>query len=388
MEARRKRRTKRLRAAVAVTALAGWGLVALAGTPASAEPTELTLDYTCDLPRVGERSVSVEVTADVPELFVIGEPTPQVTVGTRWTLDAATRQALREQGIGGFGEGTGGLTATVTVPDITLPLELPLTAEPPADGFSVEAGGEMPSLTFASGGEGDVTIGDIHLSVGLLDTGGYPVAGDPAGISCVLAPGQDSRLARWVIVHADDPGGGGGEPAPSTRGYDIDGSVHLRPGEEGEPLSGHIELDFDDAAGTARGESLLRPTTATLTAFGILPVTAHAEFDTGTTTGTFTGGRLAGSTPTEIRIPSIEILGLPVGGGEDCRASEPSLIELWSPEDQPFDPETGGHLVGTYDIAPLENCGPLTALISAATTGEDFGIALDLTAGERPPDWE
>ncbi len=359
---------------VAGTALLGGALVAGTSTPASADPVALTLDYVCDVPRVGERTVEVEFTTDLPPTVPVGQQIRSFEVATHWTFDAATRQALRDAVVGGFGEGAGTGDLAFTAPGLTLPLSLPYTVDASTDDFSFDAAAWSPSLSVTQAGEYTITAEDFALSLPLLDTGGYPIAGDPAPLACSVAPGQDNRLAHWELGPAE----------PGTYSYALEGAVHLRPGEEGETVTGDIELRFDDATGTVQGESTLLPTTATLTAFGVLPVTAQAEFDTGTTTGTFADGRLAGTTPTEIRIPRIEIRGIVVGGGPDCRASEPTIIDLWSPEDQPFVPETGGHLSGTYDIAPLENCGPLTSLISSFATGEDFGIELDLDAG--PPD--
>ena len=84
-----------------------------------------------------------------------------------------------------------------------------------------------------------------------------------------------------------------------------------------------------------------------------------------------------------IKLPKVKMkffgISLPVGGGDECRTSEPVSIQLASPEGESFDPlGAGGNLVGTYDLPGLENCGGLTDLLNVFMAGSGNTIELSL----------
>ncbi|MDT0307576.1 hypothetical protein RM780_11450 [Streptomyces sp. DSM 44917] len=381
--------------AVAVLATGATGLVALTGGPAAAEPVTVDVSYVCELPEVGERTVSVAVTADLPQVVAVGEVTGPMALSAEWELDAATAADLTAAGIGGFGEGSAETELTVTAPGVNLPLRAPTTVTGDGHGFTAQA--EVPPLSFSEAGENSLALGAFDAEIQLLDNGGYPYGYGPAAISCVLAPGEDGLLPGWATVHTGEPpageetSGGIETPAlppatgPDAYGYDLEGTVHIREDGEGVPVSGYLDGTLDPATGVFEGQTRVRPTTVPLTLLGFIQISAEVRFETGPTTGTYLNGDFVTETPVEILVPSISIFGLPVGGGENCRISEPSTLPL-SNTDGTFTPAGGGTVTGVYDVAPLENCGLLTPLISAIATGDDFGAELTLTPGDGIPD--
>ena len=93
---------------------------------------------------------------------------------------------------------------------------------------------------------------------------------------------------------------------------------------------------------------------------------------------TLKNGVLLANAKVRIKLPSVTLLGIPLGGGSGCEASNVSNIALHS-TDAFFNPLQGGTLAGTFAITSLVNCGFLTGIISPLTSGGGNPIVLKLT---------
>ena len=139
-------------------------------------------------------------------------------------------------------------------------------------------------------------------------------------------------------------------------------------------LNGAVTAKVD--GGKIDADLTLNPTTGNFSIFGFLPVTADIAFaPQGKTTGTLSGGTLTTQTKTLVKVPSIKMFGLNIGGGDTCQASAPATIPLKSTN---FNVATGGTLSGEYTLPSLSGCGFLTPLVSGFIAGD--GNKIDLKA--------
>ena len=133
-----------------------------------------------------------------------------------------------------------------------------------------------------------------------------------------------------------------------------------------------------DGSGAFSAALSLDPSQGQLLALGFLPVTARVQFvPLMPATGQLTGSGLTASTTVRIKVPSVTLLGLPLAGGANCQAKNPSAIALRSQGG--FSLAAGGTLAGTFSISNLTGCGYLTGLVSPLTAGSGNALALKLT---------
>ncbi|MBL4570782.1 MAG: hypothetical protein JKY21_06480, partial [Alcanivorax sp.] len=154
-------------------------------------------------------------------------------------------------------------------------------------------------------------------------------------------------------------------------------------------LSGAIDAVLDLASGDFSADLSLEPSSGSFRIlYGWKRVTANADIEfepVGETEGNLApNGTLSAETQMYIKLPTVKMsffgLNLPVGGGDECRTSEPVTIQLTTPEGETFDPlGAGGNLTGTYDLPGLENCGGLTDLLNVFMAGSGNTIDLSLT---------
>ena len=89
-------------------------------------------------------------------------------------------------------------------------------------------------------------------------------------------------------------------------------------------------------------------------------------------------GRSNANAKVRIHIPSVTLLGIPLGGGGSCQTKQLSVINLQS-TDAVFYPTKGGPIAGSLAISDLTGCGFLNGIISPLTAGKGNAIALNLT---------
>ncbi|WP_309505805.1 DUF6801 domain-containing protein [Streptomyces pyxinae] len=186
-----------------------------------------------------------------------------------------------------------------------------------------------------------------------------------------------------------NPTGSTTNPTGSTTGPG--GPVHLSYGLTGNsaikapngtvPLTGGIEADYDIDKGSYDADLTLNPTSGNFAILGFLPVTSKVAFEqVGKTTGTLnTAGDLTTKSRMYVKLPSVSVFGLPIGGGDTCKTTTPADIDLKS--DGPFKPLEGGKLKGTYTLPALQGCGGLNDIISAFTAGP--GNTIDLALAKK-----
>ncbi|MEU8803359.1 DUF6801 domain-containing protein [Spirillospora sp. NPDC048819] len=383
MRTKKKRTKGRAGAALAVSAaMLASSLAGVAGAgPAAAEPVTLGLDYHCTFPLLGPQPVHVELTADVPDQVVVGEAMPGIVVDSVSTVNAESARGLAALYAVTL-EGNALADATLTVPEMPggLPVAVDSVLEktpiPASGAFTVKGRGKAPDLTFTQVGPAKITVGNLVLTLTpRTDDGGASGLGTFES-ECTQDPGQNNVLADFGIVLD-----GGQEPTQYA--FALEGSSTIKASGGTVPLTGGLDAELTGNAITA--DLTLDPSTAQLQVFGFLPVTADVAFaPEGGTTGTYMDGVLTTTSKVIIRLPAFEVFGVvPIGGGEECRTSEPSGITLTSAAG--FDPNTGGALSGTYDLPALTGCGPLTGLLGSSVTGPDNEINVTLTKKERVP---
>ncbi|MEU6485357.1 DUF6801 domain-containing protein [Streptomyces sp. NPDC046887] len=172
-----------------------------------------------------------------------------------------------------------------------------------------------------------------------------------------------------------------GPGAPVHLSYGLTGSSFIKAPNGTVPLSGGIEADYDIDKGSYIADLTLKPTTGNFTVLGFLPASASVAFEqVGKTTGTLnTAGDLTTKSQMYVKLPSVAVFGLPIGGGDSCKTGTPADVDLTS--DGPFKPLEGGKLKGVYTLPALQGCGGLNDMISAFTAGP--GNTIDLTLAKK-----
>ncbi|MEV0521907.1 DUF6801 domain-containing protein [Streptomyces sp. NPDC050439] len=370
------------RAAPAVVLLAG--LIGLtSGPPAVAGPVSLTQTYTCVFPLMEEDPLTVVITADLPTKVQVGEQIPALRITSVSKVSKAAATALRTVG-GTTLEGIATADVTVHMPDgplnIALDNTIPKTPlpQPPAD-FDVTATGQAPALTFRQPGSVKIDVNSLLLTMTPRDATGAKTALDTFETACTLDPADQNKTLHTIQVEAGptDPPDPGGEPVQLS--YDIKGSSHIKAGKGSVPLSGSIDARYAPVKGIFDADLELDPTNGKFTLLGFLPATADIAFEqTGSTTGTLdTAGTLTSHSEMHVKLTVVSALGLPIGGGPNCRTVKPATVDLVG--EGRFAPHTGGKLKGTYTLPGLTDCGGFNDMISAFVAGPGNTIELNLT---------
>ncbi|MFC9976745.1 fibronectin type III domain-containing protein [Spirillospora sp. NPDC127200] len=165
-------------------------------------------------------------------------------------------------------------------------------------------------------------------------------------------------------------------------GYDLKGSTFVKAPNGTAPLTGTIDADLKLSTGEFTADLALNPTKGDFKILGFLPVQAGIVLEPqGKTTGTLKNGQLIADSKVVTKLPSFTLFGVPLGGGENCKTTEPSDIRLTS--EGRFEPLKGGKLKGAYALSDLKDCNLLTPILSIFTAGEGNTIDLDLAPKPR-----
>ncbi|WP_424186102.1 DUF6801 domain-containing protein [Actinokineospora sp. G85] len=200
---RRKVSKKVLAGAAATTAagLVATGLLLGSGT-SNAQPVSLTLNYSCPFPLIGEKQIKAVINTDLPLEIGVGEPTGAFQIEAITTVPADATQGLSLVGSATI-EGTALASATVTTPDLTLPVNVPITVPktnvPASGAFDIAAFGETPSLSFQTPGQATITIGELKLNLHPKRADGTDTGLGVFDSQCKLVPGQNTTLATFQI---------------------------------------------------------------------------------------------------------------------------------------------------------------------------------------------
>ncbi|GGS41757.1 fibronectin type III domain-containing protein [Actinokineospora fastidiosa] len=213
--------------------------------PAAAEPVSLTQNHRCAFPLIGERTVPVIVSGDIPAYAAIGDTVETyVGVGVRFTEEDLGFH--RPDTIGG----TARLEVTIDKPDgdhvVTLPVDLADRDVPQSGGFTIHDSVRLPAVTVTAPGEIRFHVRSADLVLRVRKGGeGYDSA-------CTAEP-ADTLLGT---VRAPTPA------APVTRTLDHDCALPLIGNQR---LAITVAVEIPDTA--PRGEPI-----------GPLPFTVRVEF--------------------------------------------------------------------------------------------------------------
>lgn len=302
-------------------------------------------------------------------------------------------------------------TATVDVAlsgQSVLAPEPAMVVDPASAAFGSVTVGSSKNLSVSVANEGTAALNITGITVGGTDASEFFQTNDCVNVapdaSCsvdlTFTPAGEGSKSATLTIQSNDPSNptlvvdmSGTGISDSSDGvevsYGLAGSTHIKKAYGDVSLSGAIDAVLDLASGMFTADLSLAPTSGSfriLWGWKLVTADADIEFEpTGETAGTLApDGTLSADTQMYIKLPKVKMklfgFSLPVGGGDQCRTSEPVSIALQSPEGETFDPlGAGGSLTGTYDLPALENCGGLTDLLNVFMAGSGNTIDLSLT---------
>jgi len=229
------------------------------------------------------------------------------------------------------------------------------------------------------------------------DCGTVSVGGD-CTVTLTFTPSGEASFSTELTITSDDLDTpsvtlnvtGEGKEAVVVIGievsFDVAGETYIAKAKGTPILSGSIDAVMDLVAGTYVASLLLDPTIGKFPLLGsFLGTAANIEFESvGDTTGTLSGGILTSNSEMYTLLPDVYLtifsLQIRIGGGDECRTKDSSIINLTSPEGVFFDPlGAGGSLSGIYALSKVENCGFFNGLIGSILAGDENTITLNLT---------
>ena len=244
-------------AAFAVSA-AGAGVLG-AATPAAAAasgPVPITLRYTCSFPIIGSQPMTASILWTDQNTHLVGQATAVTPVNASATVGPLVSQALGVLGATTI-DGTADVSSVVTAPQgpigVTVPLGVPVTAVPGSGPLSVDAHGNLPSMTFKQPGNATITVGEINLHFAPKTAGGGSTLLNEVNSTCELASGQSGLLANFQILTA--PVSSTQPPAPATSTTSAPVSASAQPTAQSPSAT----------AGASSGVSNITPGPATMT---------------------------------------------------------------------------------------------------------------------------
>jgi hypothetical protein len=215
---------------------------------------------------------------------------------------------------------------------------------------------------------------------------------EPKALLTGLQPGTTYALT----VKAIDSGGQASSPSapitvittpcpgfctPYSHSFSITGRATLKTLVKGSlNLTGSLDSLHNYNTGQYSGTLKLNPANANLTAYGFLPVTAKVAIvpTTPATGASNVGTVISLATKIRVKLPSISLAGISLGGGAGCQTKTVSALNLARPAGS-------ATLVGAFSISDLANCGALTNIVSSLTKGDGNAITFALTELADPP---
>ena len=176
-------------------------------------------------------------------------------------------------------------------------------------------------------------------------------------------------------------------------GYNLAGDTYIAASKTTVLLNGDIEAEYNGINGDLAGSMTLNPSSGK---FEIIQgwkkylATAQIEFEAVKgIKGALIDGKLVATTSAYIKLPKITKtlfgwVNWKIGGGKNCRTSEPATFNISTINGDRFEPLTGGNIVGTYSLPKFENCGPLTDILNLKMMGSGNKINLKLLASAYP----
>lgn len=267
-----------------------------------------------------------------------------------------------------------------------------------------QSGAVTETVTISNEGDAGLQIDSIGFDAN-SDTAfssshncGTIAANDSCPVTVSFLPTQEGDYNGNLVVDYATPGLRPGavpvtgtaseiiEPAPLL---ELKGTTSIARSNSILDLTGSMAIELDLTSGLLDADLALDPTTARIPVvkgWDSWTSTSRVEFEqTRVTTGTLNNGKLQFSSEMYVLVPEVKVplfgFNVKIGGGDECRTSEPTEIVLESAEGENFSPTTGGRVTGTYNLPELENCGWLTGLVNSYMAGPGNTMDLQLTPG-------
>jgi hypothetical protein len=201
---------ERRRAVVPRRAAAAGCAVALALLPETGaradQQVDLTLNYTCVFPVIGNETVSIAITATAPTTVVVGRPLASLGVTASVTVPAVLTIALENlfgvSTITGTARGEAYIQASQGTIAESVPFTIPQFTLPPDATFTAAATGTVPPITFTAPGRAVATVGDISLQLIPKDASGNLTGLGTIDLPCTLDSGQNDVAANMTVISA------------------------------------------------------------------------------------------------------------------------------------------------------------------------------------------
>ncbi|GGC80227.1 choice-of-anchor D domain-containing protein [Marinobacter halophilus] len=188
-------------------AIATAALMAGGASNASAEQVSIELAFECPFPLIGTQPIRAQISADIPSVATVGEPTPQFEVTAITVVNDNARTGLKLVGSETV-EGTAISTNSVVTANRTLQqiveLSIPPTLIPDVSGeFNVPATGMAPAVLFTEDdiGQAEIRVGGLTLDLTSRTPNGA-IAPAPIGeilTDCVQVAGQNNLLQTITV---------------------------------------------------------------------------------------------------------------------------------------------------------------------------------------------
>ncbi|SFP51987.1 hypothetical protein SAMN05421810_102828 [Amycolatopsis arida] len=205
-------KTRRIALVVAsASVLALTGAVTAAAAPtATDDPVRTTgevnksLNFSCEFPLVGQRSVTAQITATFPDSVPAGTPIDVTGFNVAVEIDAEITDAMRLVGAATV-EGTAAPNVDVDINGTPLGVRLngmriPSTPVPESGSMTVNIVGEVPSLTVQSAGQVSFAVGDEFSGrVTPRRADGSETSLGTFDLPCTMDAGQDPSLATVTV---------------------------------------------------------------------------------------------------------------------------------------------------------------------------------------------
>ncbi|WP_285569888.1 DUF6801 domain-containing protein [Streptomyces sp. RTGN2] len=207
------------------------GMVGIAGAgTASAKQLSRTFGYTCTPFAAGSHSFTVQVTADLPDKIVVGQPGKTLAVHAVATADASVTKWVKDNGLSTV-EGTVDASAHVDAPqqqvDIAAPFTMSRATVPASGSFKIRATAAVATPTFSHTGRATVTTGSISLYV--IAWNAARTVNFQTRTSCSLNASQSNFVTSFDITTASSKPSATSKPttgpAASTAPEHTTGSV-------------------------------------------------------------------------------------------------------------------------------------------------------------------
>jgi hypothetical protein len=142
---------------------------------------------------------------------------------------------------------------------------------------------------------------------------------------------------------------------------------------------GSLKATVNASTGAVKATLSLPEATASFKEFGIIPVSATAEFiNDGPTTGkvNLSTGAVKTTSKFTLRIVSLSVAGIGIPVGKACQTAKPVVATVKS--EKGFSILNGGKLGGSYTIGDFAHCGLATVLINLTIPASGNTITLKL----------